>query len=299
MREIHDLDVVQNWHWQITERDGSCFGGESGHYRVIREWRHARYSTVNLLNCNSLGSLISGANYSEMVRRPHFITIRMIERGSLLVLIERRRLFRFEAGEICLLPPYHDYAEAPDGSECLHHYMTIHGTLLPELLNSFGITEVCCIRPPSPTHLARLLEKGFALARDNSDEARAANAGFCLEMLQALAVWRTDDPMPPELAAVTEFIDRHLAEPLSAERLAAAAGCSVTRLYQRFRDVFKQTPHRRIVERRMELARRSLQKGMPIKEIAHACGYSNLFNFSTEFKKFHGVSPRGFLAQMR
>ena len=296
MREIHDFDTVKNWRWQITERDQNCVGGESGRYRVIRKWRHDTYPPKISVSCNSLGSVISGADFSEMVHRPHFILIRMIERGSLLVLVGRRRMLRFEAGEICLLPPYHDYAGAPDGAECLHHYMTIRGMLLTELLHGFGLDEVCCIRPPSTEDFKSLLEKGFSLPRGSSVRERAANAGFCLEMLQTLSFWHNDDAMPPELAEVTKFIDRHLGEPISAERLAAVAGCSVTRLYQHFHDTLQKTPHRYIVERRMEFARHSLQNGMPVKEIAQACGYRNPFNFSVEFKKFHGVSPRGFCA---
>ena len=296
MREIHDFDAVKKWRWQITERDQNCVGGESGHYRVLRRWRHDTYPPKISVSCNSLGSLISGPDFSEMVHRPHFILIRMIERGSLLVLVKRRRLLRFEAGEICVLPPYHDYAGSPDGGECLHHYMTIRGMLLPELLHGFGLDELCCIRPPSPEDFKSLLEKGFSLPRGSSVRERAANAGFCLEMLQALSFWHTDDAVPPELAAATGFIDRHLAEPLSLERLAAVAGCPVTRLYRLFHDVLTNTPHRYIVERRMEFARRSLRKGMSIKEIAQACGYRNSFIFSAEFKKFHGVSPRGFVS---
>ena len=133
------------------------------------------------------------------------------------------------------------------------------------------------------------------MPRGNSAKGRAVNAGFCFKMLQMLSHWRTDDAMPPELAAATDFIDRHLAESLSLERLAAAADCTVTRLYRLFSDVLTNTPHRYIVERRMEFARRSLRKWVPIKEIAQSCGYRNPFIFSAEFKKFHGVPPRRFI----
>ena len=296
MREIHDFDAVKNWRWQIAfQGESYVYSKSPGHDRILRKWRHQPYSNRNLLSCNSLGSLISGVDYSELLHRPNFATIRMIERGALLVLIERRRLLRFEAGEICLLPPYRDYAEAPDdGDECLHHYMTVSGTLLPEVLHSFDLTEVCSIRPSSMKDFKCLLDKGFSLSRGNSVKERAANAGFCLEMLQTLSAWRTADPMPPELAAMTGFVDGHLAEPISLEELAAAAGCTVTRLYRLCHDVLGTTPHRHVVERRMEFARRSLQKGVPVKEVAPACGYRNPFNFSVEFKKFHGVSPQGF-----
>ena len=296
MREIHDFDAVKKWRWQITERDGNAVGGESGHYRVIRQWRHDTYPPEISVSCNALGSLVSGADFSEMVHRPHFIIIRMIERGSLLVLVGRRRLLRFEAGEICLLPPYHDYAGAPDGGECLHHYMSIRGMLLPELLHGFRLAEVCSVRPPSPEDFKSLLDKGFLLPRGSSVKERAANAGFCLEVLQSLAFWHGDGTVTPELAPVMEFIDRHLAEPISAERLAAAAGCSVSLLYRRFHAALGKTPHRCIVERRMEFARYCLRRGMPVKEAAQACGYRNPFNFSAEFKKFHGVSPSGFVS---
>ena len=299
MREIHDFDAVRNWRWQVALRYRSYVFSKSGRDEVIRKWRHRIYHAGNRLSCNSLGSLIFGADFSESIHRPDVFTIRMIERGALLVLVDRRRLLRFEAGEVCLLPPYRDHATAPDGAECLHHYMTMSGMLLPEVLHSFGFTEVYCIRPPSPEDFKCLLEKGFSLSRGNSTKERAANAGFCLETLQTLSFWSTANPTPPELAAATEFINRHLAEPIPLERLASAAGCSVIRLYQLFHERLQNTPHRYIVERRMEAARRLLQTGMPVKEIAQACGYRTPFFFSSEFKKFHGVSPRDFTSSAK
>ena len=300
MREIHDFDAVRNWRWQITFRGGNFVYGSLGDRRELRTWKTGRNVGPRpggeLLFCNSIGSVVFGADFCESFRRPNFITIRMLERGSLSLLLERRRLLRCDAGEVCLLPPYRDYAEATDGAECLNHYVTMHGELLPEILHGFGLDEVCGIRPPSTEHFERLLAKGFALPRDNSPEAYAVNAGFCFELLQMLSCWRTGDVVPPELAAVTEFIDRHLAEPLSAERLAAAAGCPVAKIYRLFRDVLGNSPRRYVIERRMEFARRSLRKGLPVKETAQACGYRNPFNFSVEFKKFHGVSPRRFRA---
>ena len=299
MREIHDFDAVKNWRWQITFQgdEGFVHSSVKNRYRKLRSWlRHKHVDPGDLLLCDSIGSVIFGADFCELLRRPNFVTIRMIERGSLLVLVDRRRLLHFDAGEICLMPLYRDYAEAPSDTACRNHYVTMHGALLPEILHGLRLDEICGIRPPSMKHFEKLLERGFALPRDNSAEAHAANAGFCLELLQMLSHWRTDAALPPELAAATEFIDRHLAEPLAAGRLAAAAGCPVVRLYRLFRDVLKTSPRRYVIERRMEFARRSLRKGMSVKEIAQACGYRTPFNFSAEFKKFHGVSPRGFLS---
>ena len=299
MREIHDFEAVKKWRWQITFRGGEAFvySSSQNRCRELRRWERGKCAVPgDLLLCDSIGSLIFDADFCESFRRPNFVTIRMIERGSLSILVERRRLLRCDAGEVYLLPPYRDYAEAADGAECLNHYVTLRGELLPEILHGFGLDELCGIRPPSTRHFERLLEKGFALPRDNSHEARAANAGFCFELLQMLSFWRTGDAIPPELAGVTEFIDRHLSEPLPAERLAANAGCSVNRIYLLFRDVLKTSPRRYVIERRMEFARRCLRNGMPVKETAQACGYRNPFNFSVEFKKFHGVSPRSFPA---
>ena len=299
MRDIHDFETVKNWHWQVALRYRSYVFSKSGRHEIVRKWRHSIYYAGNRLSCNSLGSLICGADFSESIHRPDFATIRMIERGALLVLVDRRRLLRFEAGEVCLLPPYRDHATAPDGAECLHHYITISGMLLSEILHSFGFTEVCGIRPPAMNDFKCLLEKGFSLPCGASAQERSANAGFCLELLQLLSFWSTADPMPPELAAATGFIDDHLAEPIPLERLAAAAGCSVIRLYQIFHERLQNTPHRYIVERRMETARRLLQTGMPVKEVAQVCGYRTPFFFSSEFKKFHGVSPRDFTSSAK
>ena len=105
MREIHDFEAVKNWRWQITfqGRGGNFVYGSSGSWREIRAWKHVEYldsGNRDLLRCGSIGSVIFGADFCELLRHPNFVTIRMIEHGSLSILVERRRLLRCDAGEV-------------------------------------------------------------------------------------------------------------------------------------------------------------------------------------------------------
>jgi two-component system response regulator YesN len=54
--------------------------------------------------------------------------------------------------------------------------------------------------------------------------------------------------------------------------------------------------HEYIVRKRMQFARQLLrQNELSISEIASITGYAELSNFSRDFKKYFGRSPRGFL----
>jgi AraC-like DNA-binding protein len=65
----------------------------------------------------------------------------------------------------------------------------------------------------------------------------------------------------------------------------------------RFRHLFKLNTGKafsqRLREARMTRAGRFLeQPDLPIKEIAHECGYDDVSNFYRDFRKVHGMSPQ-------
>ncbi|MBC9735175.1 helix-turn-helix domain-containing protein [Nocardioides marmotae] len=88
-------------------------------------------------------------------------------------------------------------------------------------------------------------------------------------------------------SAAQAYIDAHLSDPsLSAAQVAAAVGLSTRHLSRVFAQVDTSVP-RYVLGRRLELARRLLEKpaatSMTIAEIAHHCGFSSAAHFSHAF----------------
>jgi AraC family transcriptional regulator len=94
------------------------------------------------------------------------------------------------------------------------------------------------------------------------------------------------------LAAVTGFIREHLAEELSLVRLAALVHTSPYYFARAFKAATGQPPHRYLVERRMEEAKRLLTSTrLSMAEVARCVGYASKSQFGVQFRRYTGKSP--------
>lgn len=91
---------------------------------------------------------------------------------------------------------------------------------------------------------------------------------------------------------LTDYVDAHLHEPLGLEQLAAAVGLGLWNFTRRFRDAFGCTPHRYVVERRLDRARQLLlRSAMPVKEVASACGFADQAHMTRLFRERLNATP--------
>jgi AraC family transcriptional regulator len=97
---------------------------------------------------------------------------------------------------------------------------------------------------------------------------------------------------PAQCRQLSDYIDAHLGEPLTLQRLAAATGLGVWSFSRRFRVSFGRAPHAYVVERRIDQARRLLGHGaLPVKEIASLCGFSDQAHMTRAFRQHLKVTP--------
>ena len=99
-----------------------------------------------------------------------------------------------------------------------------------------------------------------------------------------------------------EFMDANIERPISMSDVAAACGCSRTKLFQSFRKEREWTPLQFLVRRRMDYARRRLlapSQGTTVTMVCYDCGYSNLSQFAQEYRKLYGETPSATLARSR
>jgi len=129
-----------------------------------------------------------------------------------------------------------------------------------------------------------------------------------------------DDPLEAEarLALVTERIGLHLstAEPRHRDRdpglarlvrarlddddavtldaLAGELGTHPSHLVRAFRREYSLPPHRYVVGRRLDRARRLLLDGLPIAEVAAATGFHDQSHLTRHFRALLGTTPGAF-----
>ena len=94
------------------------------------------------------------------------------------------------------------------------------------------------------------------------------------------------------LDRVMAFVDANVAEDLCVSTLASVAGMSPYYFCRSFKQSTGISPHRYVLNRRMEQARYLLeQKAMPLLEIAHQVGFTDQSQFTRVFRKVVGITP--------
>ena len=114
-----------------------------------------------------------------------------------------------------------------------------------------------------------------------------------------LAEWADDGktaalprPFARTLARLEDYIRDHLDQDLSLTDLADVAELSPSHFLRSFKKATGQTPHRYLMERRLQQAQNSLaESDLPIAEIAYACGFASQSHMTDVFKATLNISP--------
>ena len=99
--------------------------------------------------------------------------------------------------------------------------------------------------------------------------------------------------LPPRLMGrIREYIDSHLSENISLDRMAEMAGLSVFHFVRAFRRSFGTPPHNYQLRRRIEHAHNLLrQTELALSEIALSTGFSDQSHFARHFRRLTGMTP--------
>jgi len=99
-----------------------------------------------------------------------------------------------------------------------------------------------------------------------------------------LAQWR--------LKRATDYIEAHLAEPVSLDDFASASGLSRMHFAAQFKAATGFRPHEYLLRRRIERAQQLLVRAdLTITDIAHLVGFQTQAHFTTVFNRFVGYTP--------
>jgi AraC-like DNA-binding protein len=132
----------------------------------------------------------------------------------------------------------------------------------------------------------------------SAPRAEQLEARLCSWMVdQALGI-RPSSSTPAlaiqRIRMVEEWIDAHLADPITLGRLCAVAGVGDRYLESAFRAHRGQTPLRFVVARRLAWVRRSLLESKPgesVTQLAHDAGFVHLGRFAARYRSSYNESP--------
>ncbi len=104
-----------------------------------------------------------------------------------------------------------------------------------------------------------------------------------------------DMPMPAEnhgLAPLLDWMRQHLDEPLTVDDLAARAVLSPRTFARRFKETTGTTPHRWLLDQRLQHAEQLLEStDLPVDAVAARAGFGSADTLRHHFGARRGVSP--------
>ena len=237
--------------------------------------------------------ILAGCHFCR--ENPGFFAIEYIKSGSLYVRQEGR-MYLAEPGDIVLLFPgcHHELLTGPEGN-CIKSSVLFTGPLLDMMLEQSGLKKVDILTGKNGNRFEKLLNLLKSLSVDFGGIAREQIISLSYETIQFLLSQETSKLLPEKLSSFLSLLDENIECKFTLNDLASKYGCSAPHLNRLFHTYLNTTPHRMLIRLRMRVAVRFLlEDSLSIKEIAQKSGYENAFNFSTEFRKNLGVSPRAF-----
>lgn len=95
-----------------------------------------------------------------------------------------------------------------------------------------------------------------------------------------------------EIARVIEYLSSRLDEAVTIEDMAAQVGMSRAVLHRKFKQATTMSPIQFVKSMRLNSAAMKIAGGMNVNEAAMEVGYVSTSQFSREFKRMYGQSPR-------
>jgi len=90
------------------------------------------------------------------------------------------------------------------------------------------------------------------------------------------------------------YINAHAEKDISLEDIATVTRISRFHLLRLFKATTGLPPHAYLIQRRLELARKAIEQGAPLVEVAVASGFADQSHLTRHFKKAFGVTPGQF-----
>ncbi|TPK74085.1 AraC family transcriptional regulator [Mesorhizobium sp. B2-4-15] len=92
-------------------------------------------------------------------------------------------------------------------------------------------------------------------------------------------------------ALARDYLRENATRPVTSGELEAVTGLDRYALSRHFRTAFSTSPHRFLVMRRLQRARRMIAAGEPLAQIAVEAGFTDQSHLNRHFKKAFGMTP--------
>ena len=205
-------------------------------------------------------------------------------------------------GQIVFIGPNMAHACNPDPDSNMAYTMFyIDPALLLAVARELFGPDARLPRFPQPVvDDPRLAERLRALQEAIADNEDRLERETLFVQALAEAITRHGEPGPDQavrtggrdaVEAVRGYLADHLAEKVSLDELAQAAGLSRYHLLRVFQAATGLPPHAYQNQLRVDLGRRLLAQGMPVSQAALETGFTDQSHFTRVFRQYTGATP--------
>ena len=189
-------------------------------------------------------------------------------------------------------------AIGPNSSNTVELYRTLDGGAVTGLLGAkmtelvaLGVALAACCDACVTVHTAAAIRVGSTheeiaeVFRIAAEHPQVHAMGTNLRLVRGgLAPW--------QMRRTAQVLNERLGSKVTLARLAGECGVSVAHFGRAFRQTTGRTPHRWLVEQRVEHAKRLLvTSALPLAEIAAICGFADQSHFTRVFSQLVGSGP--------
>ncbi len=216
-----------------------------------------------------------------------------------------KNLYTVKKGDLFLIPnnKEHFYMANPDNP---YNYYWIHfnGGGFENFLSLIGLSdEHPVINGIFDAKIVEIFAKLMKTSKNktNLSQIGILSLGYGLLYLIAEKIipLNKSDVTPTEQLCneITNYIVENYAEKITLGDIAACVSMDKYNMLKLYKSVTGFTPIKFLTNYRIEYACALLKQGLPVKEVAFACGFNDIPNFSVRFKKIIGISPSKFKAE--
>lgn len=189
----------------------------------------------------------------------------------------------------------------PEGHTWTFYYCFIFGVISAyhcgEIVRKFGhVLDLPLTSGPVP-----LLQKLYERVSNNNtpDDLELSTMAYQLLMGLRRHAGSREQTVPESLAHVRAFVEQYYDDPfLDVTEMAKEAGLSRAHFSRRFRAIFGTTPAAYLTQIRLHKAMDLLVgSDIPLKEVAHAVGFSDYPYFCNSFRRHMHATPGDIRAQ--
>lgn len=196
--------------------------------------------------------------------------------GKETIRLENKHFYIFP-----VMSPYSLWQNKEDPLEVLWFHIEMKVDIFPGLVN-LNIKE--------NTPLAAVLECLHLLSKDIENQEMIAEIFDVLLTLlnRELTLHEVKNRSMKRIAA---WVDEHIGEAIKVEELADIAGMERSYFSRLFKEIYKMSPQKYVLAKKMSVAARLLAQNAKISEVCHSAGYLNEKAFTRAFKKYMEISP--------